>query len=104
MQGTAKKRLDGEATIHPERNALQRHNKSSTSKYVIPNPPSANDLPTADLLVLRPQVYTISGVDLTKFIMQEKQYANMTPMERFLRDGGGSLQRKMNKSVPKALL
>ncbi|KAF7504690.1 hypothetical protein GJ744_001971 [Endocarpon pusillum] len=50
------------------------------------------------------QVYTISGVDLTKFVMNEKQYANMTPMERFLRDEGGSLQRKMNKSAPKALL
>ena len=104
MQGTAKKKLDGEATIHSEQHVPLRHNKFSTSKCVIPNPPSANDLPTADLLVLRPQVYTISGVDLTKFVMKEKQYAGMTPMERFLRDGGNSLQRKMNRSVPKALL
>lgn len=104
MQGTGKKMLDGETTIQPEQNVLRRHKKSSTSKCVIPNPPSANDLPTTDLLLLRPQVYTISGVDLTKVIMQEKQYANMTPMERFLRDGGGSLQRRMNKPVPKGLL
>lgn len=82
--------------MHPEQNVLQRRNKSSTKKCVIPDPPSANDWPMADLLILRPQVYSLSGVDLTKFIMEEKQYAGMTPMERFLRDGGSSLQRKMS--------
>jgi hypothetical protein len=61
-------------------------------------------LPTADLLVLRPQVYTIFDVDLTKFVTEDKQYAGMAPMERFLRDGGSSLQRKVTRPVLKALL
>ena len=61
-------------------------------------------LPTIDLLVLRPQVYTIFGVDLTKFVTEDKQYAGMAPMERFLRDEGSSLQRKVNRPGLKALL
>ncbi|ERF72651.1 hypothetical protein EPUS_05705 [Endocarpon pusillum Z07020] len=68
------------------------------------NTPGTERASASQQQVQHEQVYTISGVDLTNCVMEEKQYANMTPMERFLRDGGGSLQRKMNKSVPKALL
>jgi hypothetical protein len=44
------------------------------------------------------------GVDLTKFVMEGEEYIGMTPMERFLHEGGSSLQRRGNRTVPKALL
>jgi hypothetical protein len=105
VQGTTKKEVDREATIHQEQNVRRHHNKSSgPSKYVILVPPSKKDYPRLICSFLRPQVYTIFGVDLTKFVTEDKQYAGMAPMERFLRDGGSSLQRKVTRPVLKALL
>lgn len=59
---------------------------------------------TDEELLLIGQAYTISGYDLTKHVMKEKQYAGMAPMERFLYDGGSSLQRRAARMVPKGLL
>lgn len=58
---------------------------------------------TKELLLIG-QAYTISGYDLTKHVMKEKQYAGMVPMERFLYEGGSSLQRRATRMVPKGLL
>jgi hypothetical protein len=59
---------------------------------------------TDEELLLIGQAYTISGYDLTKHVMKEKQYAGMAPMERFLYEGGSSLQRRATRMVPKGLL
>jgi hypothetical protein len=44
------------------------------------------------------------GYDLTKYVMKEKQYAGMAPIERFLREGGSSFQRRATRTVPKGSL
>jgi hypothetical protein len=59
---------------------------------------------TDEELLLIGQAYTISGYDLTKHVMKEKQYAAMAPMERFLHEGGSSLQRRATRMVPKGSL
>jgi hypothetical protein len=39
-----------------------------------------------------------------KYTKKEKQYSGMAPMERFLYEGGSSLERVSTRMVPKGLL
>ena len=56
------------------------------------------------LISFNNQIQTVSGYDLTEYVMKEKRYAGMEPMERFLYEEGSSLERKSNRKVPKGLL
>ena len=48
--------------------------------------------------------YTVSGVDLKNFIADERRTRGLSPLERFVREDGGRLQRRMATNAYKPLL
>jgi hypothetical protein len=58
----------------------------------------------ANMLYPPCQTYTVSGYDLSKYFKKENQYVGLTPMERFLHQGGSSLECKLVRKVPKGFM
>jgi hypothetical protein len=58
----------------------------------------------ANMLYPLRQTYTISGYDLSKYLKKEEQYVGLMPMERFLQQGGSSLERNSARKVPKGFM
>ena len=58
----------------------------------------------ANMLYPLRQIYTVSGYNLSKYVKKEEQYVGLTPMERFLHQGGSSLERNLARKVPKGFM
>lgn len=58
----------------------------------------------ANMLYPLRQTYTVSGYDLSKYLKKEEQYVGLTPMKRFLQQGGSNLERNLARKVPKGFM